>query len=103
LQFVGVIQAILTAGKQLKKLVIDDTDTVSSQHTTIHSSLLRRLISTASSSFVLANSVKLLSCLNKDAADQGDMANLFIASVDQFPEVYPSLLMNQACFIFYVL
>ncbi|XP_047064728.1 DNA mismatch repair protein MSH3 [Lolium rigidum] len=86
-EFVGVIQAILTAGKQLKKLVIDDTDTVSSQHTTIHSSLLRRLISTASSSFVLANSVKLLSCLNKDAADQGDMANLFISSVDQFPEV----------------
>ncbi|KAM0877514.1 hypothetical protein ACQ4PT_035437 [Festuca glaucescens] len=85
--FVGVIQAILTAGKQLKKLVIDNTDTVSSQHKTIHSSLLRKQISTASSSFVLANSVKLLSCLSKDAADQGDMLNLFIASVDQFPEV----------------
>ena len=87
LQFVGVIQAILTAGKQLKKLVIEDTDIVSSQHKTVHSSLLRRLISTASSSIVLANAVKLLSCLNKDAADQGDKLNLFIASVDQFPEV----------------
>lgn len=94
LQFVGVIQAILTAGKQLKKLVIEDTDIVSSQHKTVHSSLLRRLISTASSSIVLANAVKLLSCLNKDAADQGDTLNLFIASVDQFPEVNPSLVMN---------
>ncbi|CAM0904859.1 unnamed protein product [Alopecurus aequalis] len=86
-EFVGVIQAILTAGKQLKKLVIEDTDIVSSQHKTVHSSLLRILISTASSSIVLANAVKLLSCLNKDAADQGDTLNLFIASVDQFPEV----------------
>ncbi|PNT62187.1 DNA mismatch repair protein MSH3 isoform X2 [Brachypodium distachyon] len=52
-EFVGVIEAILTAGKQLQKLVLEDTDTVSSQH----------------------------------AADQGDMLNIFIASVDQFPEV----------------
>lgn len=86
-EFVGVIQAILTAGKQLRKLVLEDTDNVSSQHKTVHSSLLRRLISTASSSAVLANAVKLLSCLDKDAADQGDMINLFISSVDQFPEV----------------
>lgn len=86
-EFVGVIQAILTAGKQLQKLVLEDTDIVSSRHKTLHSSLLRRLISTASSSTVLANAVKLLSCLNKDAADQGDMLNLFVASVDQFPEV----------------
>ncbi|SPT18920.1 unnamed protein product [Triticum aestivum] len=86
-EFVGVIQAILTAGKELRKLVLEDTDNVSSQHRTVHSSLLRRLISTASSSAVLANAVKLLSCLDKDAADQGDMINLFISSVDQFPEV----------------
>ncbi|KAF7002422.1 hypothetical protein CFC21_017917, partial [Triticum aestivum] len=86
-EFVGVIQSILTAGKQLRKLVLEDTDNMSSQHRTVHSSLLRRLISTASSSAVLANAVKLLSCLDKDAADQGDMINLFISSVDQFPEV----------------
>lgn len=97
LQFIGVIQAILTAGKQLRKLVLEDTDNVSSQHRTVHSSLLRRLISTASSSAVLANAVKLLSCLDKDAADQGDMINLLISSVDQFPEVNLSLITNRVC------
>jgi DNA mismatch repair protein MSH3 len=90
-QFVGVIQSILTVGKQLQKLVLEDIGTVSSQHKPVHSSLLRRLISTASSPTVLNSAVKLLSCLNKDAADQGDMLNLFIASVDQFPEANPSL------------
>jgi len=93
-QFVGVIQSILTAGKQLQKLFLEDIDTVSSHHKPVHSSLLRRLISTASSSTVLNNAVKLLSCLNKDVADQGDMLNLFIASVDHFPEANPSLLVN---------
>ncbi|XP_044967026.1 DNA mismatch repair protein MSH3 isoform X1 [Hordeum vulgare subsp. vulgare] len=86
-EFFGVIQAILEAGKQLRKLVLEDTENVSSQHRTVHTSLLRRLISTASSSAVLANAVKLLSCLDKDAAAQGDMINLFISSADQFPEV----------------
>ncbi|TVU16653.1 hypothetical protein EJB05_40228, partial [Eragrostis curvula] len=86
-EFVGVIHSILTAGKQLRKLVPEDTNTASSQHKPVHSSLLRRLLSTASSSTVLNNAVKLLSYINKDAADQGDMLNLFIASVDHFPEV----------------
>ncbi|KAF8769313.1 hypothetical protein HU200_006828 [Digitaria exilis] len=86
-EFVGVIQSILTAGKQLQKLVLEDIDIVSSQHKPVHSSLLRRLISTASSSTILNNAVKLLSCLNKDAADREDMLKLFIASVDHFPEV----------------
>jgi len=86
-EFVGVIQSILTAGKQLQKLFLEDIDSVSSHHKPVHSSLLRRLISTASSSTVLNTAVKLLSCLNKDAADQGDMLNLFVASVDHFPEV----------------
>ncbi|KAK8456370.1 hypothetical protein SEVIR_3G012301v4 [Setaria viridis] len=86
-EFVGVIHSILTAGKQMQKLVLEDIDIVSSQHKPVHSSLLRRLISTASSSTVLNTAVKLLSCLNKEAADQGDMLNLFIASVDNFPEV----------------
>nr|CAB3486220.1 unnamed protein product [Digitaria exilis] len=94
-EFVGVIQSILTAGKQLQKLVLEDIDIVSSQHKPVHSSLLRRLISTASSSTVLNNAVKLLSCLNKDAADRGDMLKLFIASVDHFPEAIPSLLVAE--------
>ncbi|KAL5650642.1 hypothetical protein ACJX0J_041451 [Zea mays] len=85
--FVGVIQSILTSGKQLQKLVLEDIGIVSSPHKSVHSPLLRRLINTASSSTILNSAVKLLSCLNKDAADQGDMLNLFIASVDQFPEV----------------
>ncbi|XP_020401346.1 DNA mismatch repair protein MSH3 isoform X2 [Zea mays] len=86
-EFVGVIQSILTSGKQLQKLVLEDIGIVSSPHKSVHSPLLRRLINTASSSTILNSAVKLLSCLNKDAADQGDMLNLFIASVDQFPEV----------------
>uniref|UniRef100_K3Z3D0 DNA mismatch repair protein MSH3 n=1 Tax=Setaria italica TaxID=4555 RepID=K3Z3D0_SETIT len=94
-EFVGVIHSILTAGKQMQKLVLEDIDIVSSQHKPVHSSLLRRLISTASSSTVLNTAVKLLSCLNKEAADQGDMLNLFIASVDNFPEANPSLLVAE--------
>ncbi|KAG8066765.1 hypothetical protein GUJ93_ZPchr0004g38208 [Zizania palustris] len=86
-EFVGVIQAILVAGRQLQKLVLEDTDIASSQHKTVHSSLLRRLINMVSSCTVLSNAAGLLSRLNKDAADQGDMLNLFITSVDQFPEV----------------
>ncbi|KAL5214875.1 hypothetical protein ABZP36_004027 [Zizania latifolia] len=86
-EFVGVIQAILMAGRQLQKLVLEDTDIASSQHKTVHSSLLRRLINMVSSCTVLSNAAELLSRLNKDAADQGDMLNLFISSVDQFPEV----------------
>ncbi|KAL6844331.1 hypothetical protein ACP4OV_026004 [Aristida adscensionis] len=86
-KFVGVIQSILTAGKQLQKLVPDDTEAVSSQHKPVHSLLLRRLISTAASHTVLNNAMQLLSCLNQNAADQGDMLNLFVASVDHFPEV----------------
>ena len=100
LQFVGVIQSILTAGKQLQKLVLEDIGTVSSQHKPVHSSLLRRLISTASSSTVLNSAMKLLSCLNKDAADQGDVLNLFIASVDQFPEANPSLKTKWTCSVY---
>ncbi|RLM65599.1 DNA mismatch repair protein MSH3 [Panicum miliaceum] len=58
-EFVGVIQSILTAGKQLQKLVLEDIDTVSSHHKPVHSSLLRRLISTASSSTVAEGHVNV--------------------------------------------
>lgn len=53
----------------------------------MQSALLRRLILTASSSKVLGNAVKLLSTLNKEAADKGDFTDLIIISKDQFPEV----------------
>ncbi|KAG8067765.1 hypothetical protein GUJ93_ZPchr0005g14680 [Zizania palustris] len=48
-EFVGVIQAILMAGRLLQKLVFEDTDIASSQHKTVHSSLLRRPINMVSS------------------------------------------------------
>ncbi|KAF3335261.1 DNA mismatch repair protein MSH3 [Carex littledalei] len=79
-EFIGVIQAILTAGKELQKLSID-------KNSPLHSSLLKRLISTASSSSLISRALKLLSYLDKDAVDQGDMTNLFVSSNDQFPEV----------------
>ncbi|XP_073012636.1 DNA mismatch repair protein MSH3 isoform X2 [Typha latifolia] len=86
-EFIGVIQGMLASGKQLQKLHVEDDEHVLSQERTVKSALLRRLICMASSSAIIANAVKLLSCLNKDAADQGDLLNLFLASDDQFPEV----------------
>ncbi|XP_020079711.1 DNA mismatch repair protein MSH3 isoform X1 [Ananas comosus] len=86
-EFIGVIQAILTSAKQLQVLHVEDDGVVLSQQRKVNSGLLRRLICTTSSSTIIAHAVKLLSCLNKDAADQGDMLNLFITSNDQFPEV----------------
>lgn len=88
LQFIGVVHAILTSGKQLQKLYVEsDAGYGASQQKNVKSSLLRRLISTAASPTVMSHAVKLLSSLNKDAADQGDMLNLFISCTNQFPEV----------------
>ncbi|KAJ1694446.1 hypothetical protein LUZ63_011144 [Rhynchospora breviuscula] len=79
-EFIGAIQVILTAGKELQHIS-------SNENFPLHSALLKRLICTASSSSVISRGVKLLSHLNKDAADQGDMMNLFVSFNDQFPEV----------------
>lgn len=88
IQFIGVIHAILQSGKQLQKLHIeDDCRNEASEVTVVRSALLRRLILTASSSTLTAHAAKLLSSLDGDAANQGNMLNLFIASSDQFPEV----------------
>uniref|UniRef100_F6I1J5 Uncharacterized protein n=1 Tax=Vitis vinifera TaxID=29760 RepID=F6I1J5_VITVI len=54
---------------------------------TVHSVLLRKLILTASSFGIIGNAAKLLSTLNKEAADKGDLPNLFIISSGQFPKV----------------
>nr|XP_010934727.2 LOW QUALITY PROTEIN: DNA mismatch repair protein MSH3 [Elaeis guineensis] len=80
-EFIGVIEAVLTSGKQLQNLHVEDDEKI------VKSALLRRLICTASSSTIITHAAKLLSCLNKEAAEQRDVLNLFIACGDQFPEV----------------
>ncbi|KAK7279964.1 hypothetical protein RJT34_25026 [Clitoria ternatea] len=82
-EFVAVIQAVLSAGKQLQQLNIREGN----NNNTLRSNLLKRLILTASSASVIGNAAKLLSSLNKDSADEGDVTNLIIASEGQFPEV----------------
>ncbi|KAI3836345.1 hypothetical protein MKW92_046065, partial [Papaver armeniacum] len=86
--FITVIYAVLFAGKQLKQLRVEDDDcTSNSKEMIIGSPLLRRLILTASSSTLVGNAANLLSVLNKDAASQGDLQNLFNVSSGHFPEV----------------
>lgn len=88
LQFIAVIQAILCAGKQLQKIHLEEEDTVKNMRAnTVYSKLLKKLILTASSSIVIGSAVKLLSTLNKEAADQRDLKNLISTSNGQFPEV----------------
>ncbi|XLU98587.1 hypothetical protein S245_012927, partial [Arachis hypogaea] len=77
-----VIQAILSVEKQLQQLNIREEE-----NNNLRSNLLSRLILTASSDSVIANATKMLSSLNKESADQGDLKNLIIASEAQFPEV----------------
>ncbi|GKU89340.1 hypothetical protein SLEP1_g3490 [Rubroshorea leprosula] len=87
-EFIAVMQAILSAGKQLQRVHINqDYQSDKVQTTTVHSALLKKLILTASSSNVLSKAAKLLATVNKEAANQGDLANLIIISDGQFPEV----------------
>ncbi|OIW12510.1 hypothetical protein TanjilG_04674 [Lupinus angustifolius] len=83
-EFVTVIQAILSAAKQLQQLSIGEDE---DDNNTLHSNLLKKLILTASSASVIGNAAKMLSSLNTGFADQGDLTNLIIASEGQFPEV----------------
>ncbi|XP_065869912.1 DNA mismatch repair protein MSH3 isoform X2 [Euphorbia lathyris] len=87
-EFIAVIQAILNAGKQLQQLHLEDNNE-NVQAKNIHSALLRKLILTASSS-VVGTAAKLLSSLNKEAAECGDLPNLLVTSNGQFPEVAKS-------------
>lgn len=97
-QFVAVIQALLVAGKQLQQLHIEEEDKSESvSRKTVRSMLLRKLILTASSSTVISHSAKLLSALNKEAADRGDLLNLFDISSGQFPEVIMRKLVFDFC------
>lgn len=87
-QFIAVIQAILVAGRQLRQLNVEvEDDDKMLQGRTVRSVLLRKLISTASSSSVISTAARLLSKLNKEAADQRDLLNLFIISDGSFLEV----------------
>lgn len=53
----------------------------------MRSVLLRKVILTASSSSLISTAAKLLSELNKEAADRRDFHNLFIISDESFSEV----------------
>ncbi|PRQ60072.1 putative DNA mismatch repair protein MutS [Rosa chinensis] len=87
-EFIAVIQAILHAGKQLQQLQIEEEGSENFLGgKTVCSELLRKLILTASSSSIIGNAAKLLSTLNKEAADQQDLQNLITISDGQFPEV----------------
>ncbi|KAM7499639.1 hypothetical protein LguiA_024053 [Lonicera macranthoides] len=86
-EFISVIKVILVAGKKLQRLHIGEEDKDNVQTRTVRSVLLRKLILTASSSSVISNAAKLLSNLDKDAADQRDLPNLFITRDGQFSEV----------------
>ena len=88
-QFIAVIQAILCASKQLRQLHAEDGEEETSGNfrvKTVRSELLRKLILTASSPIIIGNAAKLLSSLNKEAADQRELQNLIISN-DQFQEV----------------
>ena len=100
-QFISVTQAILFAGKQLQRLHIEEKDVdEKGQSRSVRSVLLRKLILTASSSGIIGNAAKLLSTLNKEAADKGDLPNLFIISSGQFPEVCMKCSSSQ--FVFHI-
>ncbi|XP_075494958.1 LOW QUALITY PROTEIN: DNA mismatch repair protein MSH3-like [Primulina tabacum] len=87
-EFITVIQAIVAAGKKLLRLHVEEEDeTKNVEVRTVKSVLLRKLISAASSSSVIRTAERLLSTLNKEAADQRDLHNLFIITDGKFPEV----------------
>ncbi|XP_073315193.1 DNA mismatch repair protein MSH3 isoform X3 [Primulina huaijiensis] len=87
-EFITVIQAIVAAGKLLLQLHVEEEDEIKNVEVrTVKSVLLRKLISTASSSSVIRTAEKLLSTLNKEATDQRDLHNLFIITDGKFPEV----------------
>ncbi|KAL8239416.1 hypothetical protein R6Q59_015983 [Mikania micrantha] len=87
-EFITVIQAILVSGKQLQQLLVVEEDNAGNmQEKAIRSSLLKRLTLTASSSSIISAATRLLSSLNKEAAEQRDLSNLFVVSEGQFEEI----------------
>ncbi|GAB2265214.1 Mismatch repair protein msh3 [Dionaea muscipula] len=87
-EFIAVMQAILLAGKQLQQLKVDeDVCPKEARWNTVRSVLLRKLILIASSPSVINAAARLLSTLNAEAADKGDMLNLMIISDGEYPDV----------------
>ncbi|KAL2476807.1 DNA mismatch repair protein MSH3 [Abeliophyllum distichum] len=87
-KFIAIVQAILAAGKRLQQLHIEEVDkNKNTQMRTVRSVLLRKLISTASSSSVISTVANLLSSLNNVAVGRRDLENVFIISDGKFPEV----------------
>ncbi|KAL6509318.1 hypothetical protein OROGR_022628 [Orobanche gracilis] len=87
-EFIAVIQAIVVAGRQMQNLHVDIGDENKNvQSGTVRSVLLRKLILTASSPNVTGTAARLLSKLNKEAADHRDLHNLFITADENFQEV----------------
>ncbi|PWA85706.1 DNA mismatch repair protein [Artemisia annua] len=87
-EFIAVIQAFLVSGKQLQKLQVEEEDNVDHlQEKTVYSPFLKRLILTASSSRINSIAARLLSALNKEAAEKSDLSNLFVASEGEFEEI----------------
>ncbi|KAL3834447.1 hypothetical protein ACJIZ3_009183 [Penstemon smallii] len=87
-EFISVIQALLVAGEKLQQLHVEEEDDEKDQRVRIvRSVLLRKLILTASSSSIVSTATRLLSTLNKEAADQRDLLNLFNVADGKFPEV----------------
>lgn len=93
-QFVSVIQGLITAANQLRRLRLhkeeDDMVTEEDSHCVegVRSILLRRLLASASSAAMSEHAAHLLSALNTDAAAFGDKLNLFHCRNGTFPEVH---------------
>ncbi|KAK4793037.1 hypothetical protein SAY86_023472 [Trapa natans] len=87
-EFIAVMRAILYAAKQLQKLQTEEDCNDNMLYlNSVRSSLIRKLILTASSSTLVTRAAKLLSSLDEEAADRGDVQDLLIISDGRFPEV----------------
>ncbi|CAM6048304.1 unnamed protein product [Sphagnum compactum] len=91
-EFVTVIQALITAAKQLRclqftKVEENERMNVEEGPKGVRSPLLQRLIATASSMTMSEHAAQLLLALNTDAAASGDKLNLFLCEGGRFPQV----------------
>ncbi|CAN5961948.1 unnamed protein product, partial [Sphagnum jensenii] len=89
-EIVTVIQALVTAAKQLRCLQFtkgeeNDRMNVEEGPKGVRSPLLQRLIATASSMTMSEHAAQLLLALNTDAAASGDKPNLFLCEGGMFP------------------
>ncbi|GAB2227698.1 hypothetical protein Droror1_Dr00009525 [Drosera rotundifolia] len=96
-EFIAVVQAILLAGKQLRQLHAEEhVYPEDKKRNAVHSALLKKLIRIASSSGVVNTAAKLLSTLNAEAAEKGDLVNLMSVSDGAYPDVAESQMKVQS-------